>query len=113
MDMQHIEFGDGSAASAALAEAFDCFARALDGFDLSEIRAAASVASVPGWAMPKRKPPPPVGLSQSWIRMVQRTVKASGQLGARIRHKITRAAPDGSGPLTFGKEGQRWRKTRC
>lgn len=57
MDMQHIEFGDGSAASAALAEAFDCFARVLDDFDLSEIRAAASVASVPGWERPKRKPP--------------------------------------------------------
>lgn len=80
MDMQHIEFGGGSAASAALAEAFDYFARALDDFDLSEIRAAASVASVPGWARPKRKPPPHTGRSQSWIRVVQRTVKASGRL---------------------------------
>lgn len=80
MDMQHIEFGAGSAASAALSEAFDCFARALDDFDLSEIRAAASVVSVPGWVRPKRKPPPPAGRSQSWIRVVQRTVKAGGQL---------------------------------
>ena len=83
MDMQHIEFGVGSAASAALAEAFDCFARALDDLDLSEIRAAASVASVPGWERPKRKPPPPVGRSRSWIRVMQRTVKASGQLIAQ------------------------------
>ena len=80
MDMQHIEFGDGSAASAALAEAFEHFARALDDFDPPEIRAAAAVASVPGWARPKRKPPPPVGRSRSWIRVMQRTVKASGQL---------------------------------
>ena len=83
MDMQHIEFGDGSAASAALAEAFDYFARVLDDFDLPEIRAAASVASVPGWARPKRKPPPSFGRSQPWIRVVQRTVKASGRLHPR------------------------------
>lgn len=83
MDMQHIEFSGGSAASAALAEAFDCFARALDDFNLSEIRAAAAVGSVPGWARPKGKPPPSIGRSQSWIRVVQRTVKASGRLHPR------------------------------
>lgn len=80
MDMQYVEFIVGSAASAALAEAFDYFTRTLDDFDLSEIRAAASVASVPGWARPKRKPPPSFGRSQSWIRVVQRTVKAGGRL---------------------------------
>lgn len=110
MDMQHIEFSDGSAASAALAEAFDRFAHALDDFDLSEIRAAASVASVPGWASPKRKPPPSFGRRYVWIRVVQRTVKASGRLHFPTTdttspnlHKITRAAPDGSGPLPLGR----------
>lgn len=109
MDMQHIEFGDGSAASAALAEAFDCFARALDDFDLSEIRAAASVASGPGWARPKRKPPPSIGRRYVWIRVVQRTVMASVccinliPTTSASEHKITRAAPDGSGPLTLGR----------
>lgn len=90
--MQRIEFSDGSAASAALAEAFDCFARALDDFDLSEIRAAASVASVPGWARPKRKPPPSFGRSQSRIRVVRRTVKASGRLHPHNRHNIAEFA---------------------
>lgn len=78
-DMQRIEFGDGSAAIAALAEAFDRFQRIVETFDPSEIRAAAAVASGPGWARPPRKPPPlrlavcPV----TWNRF-QRTVKASG-----------------------------------
>lgn len=72
---QHIEFGDGSAALAALAEAFDYFQRLLEDFDLSEIRAAAvDVASV-GWARPRRKPPP-LRLA-SWINpLFRRTVKA-------------------------------------
>lgn len=81
--MQHIEFGDGSAAIAALAEAFDYFIEMLDDFDLSEICAAASVASVPGWARPKRKPPPFIGRRYVWIRVVQRTVKAGGRLHPR------------------------------
>ena len=55
---QHIEFGDVSAASAALAEAFDCFQRIAEDFDLSEIRAAVVVASGPGWTRSRRKPPP-------------------------------------------------------
>lgn len=55
---QHIEFGDGSAASAALAEAFDYFQRIAEDFDLSEIRAAAVVVSGSGWERPRRKPPP-------------------------------------------------------
>lgn len=117
MDMQHIEFSGGSAASAALAEAFDCFARALDDFNLSEIRAAAAVGSVPGWARPKGKPPPSIGRGQSWIRVVQRTVKASGRLHLPTTdttspnlHKITRAAPDGSGPLPLERSG---RHDRC
>lgn len=74
---QHIEFGDGSAASAALAEAFEYFQRIAETFDPSEIRAAAVVASGPGWARPRRKPPPL--RSASWINpLYQRTVKASG-----------------------------------
>lgn len=73
--MQHIEFGDGSAASAALAEAFDYFQRIAEDFDLSEIRAAAAVASGPGWARPRRKPPP-LRLA-SWSKpLFRRTVKA-------------------------------------
>lgn len=72
---QHIEFGDGSAASAALAEAFDYFQRIADDFDPSEIRAAAVVASGPGWARPPRRPPP-LRLA-SWIKpLFRRTVKA-------------------------------------
>ena len=76
---QHIEFGDVSAASAALAEAFDYFMRIAEDFDLSEIRAAVAVASGPGWDGPWRRPPPlrlavcPV----TWNRF-QRTVRASG-----------------------------------
>jgi hypothetical protein len=72
---QYIEFGDGSAASAALAEAFDYFMRIAEDFDLSEIRAAAAVASGPGWARPRRKPPPSRGASWSRI-LFRRTVKA-------------------------------------
>lgn len=74
---QHIEFGTGSAASAAMAEAFEHIQRILADFALSEIRAAAAVASGPGWAMARRKPPsmrsavcPLAG------NRVQRTVKA-------------------------------------
>lgn len=77
---QHIEFGDGSAASAALAEAFEHFARALDDFDPSEIRAAAAVVSVPDGRDLRESRPPSIGRSQSWIRVVQRTVKAGGRL---------------------------------
>jgi hypothetical protein len=74
---QHIEFGDVSAASAALAEAFDYFQRIAETFDLSEIRAAVVVVSGPGWARPRRKPPPL--RSASWGKpLYQRTVKASG-----------------------------------
>ena len=72
---QHIEFGDGSAACAALAEAFEYFQRIAEDFDLSEIRAAAVVASGPGWARPPRKPPPL--RSASWSKILfRRTVKA-------------------------------------
>ena len=72
---QHIEFGDGSAALAALAEAFEYFQRIAETFDPSEIRAAVAVASGPGWARPRRKPTP-LRLA-SWIKpLYQRTVKA-------------------------------------
>lgn len=72
---QHIEFGNGSAASAALAEAFDYFMRIAEDFDPSEIRAAVAVVSGPGWASPPRKPPPL--RSASWSKpLYQRTVKA-------------------------------------
>lgn len=73
---QHIEFGDGSAASAALAEAFDYFMRIAEDFDPSEIRAAVVVVSIPGWASPRRKPPPLRSAAwRKWSRF-RRTVKA-------------------------------------
>ena len=72
---QHIEFGPGSAASAALAEAFDYFMRITETFDLSEIRAAVVVASGPGWARPRRKPPP-LRLASCIKPRFWRTVKA-------------------------------------
>ena len=74
---QHIEFGDVSAASAALAEAFDYFQRIAEDFDPSEIRAAAVVASGPGWAMARPKPPPlRLAVCPLAGDRVQRTVKA-------------------------------------
>lgn len=72
---QRIEFGAGSAASAALTEAFDYFMRIAEDFDLSEIRAAAAVASGPGWARPPRKPPP-LRLASLSKPLFRRTVKA-------------------------------------
>ena len=76
---QHIEFGDGSAASAALAEAFDYFMRITEDFDPSEIRAAAVVVSGPGWAMARRKPPPlRLAVCPLAENRFQRTVKAGG-----------------------------------
>ena len=72
---QRVEFGNGSAASAALAEAFDYFMRIAEDFDPSEIRAAAVVASGPGWASPRRKPPPlRLAVWMTWSRF-WRTVK--------------------------------------
>lgn len=75
---QHIEFDDGSAASAALAEAFEHIQRILAAFGSSEIRAAAVVVSGPGWARPPRKPPPLrlASCPMAWT-CFQRTVKAS------------------------------------
>ena len=75
---QHIEFGDGSAASAALAEAFDYFMRIAEDFDLSEIRAAVVVASGPGWGSAlAQAPPASKGRDRAWIRRpIRRTVKA-------------------------------------
>ena len=76
---QHIEFGDVSAASAALAEAFDYFQRIVETFDLSEIRAAVVVASGPGWAMARPKPPPlRLAVCPLTENRFQRTVKAGG-----------------------------------
>lgn len=75
---QHIEFGDGSAASAALAEAFEYIQRILADFDPSEIRAAAVVASGPGWVTARRKPPPMrSAVCPLTENRVQRTVEAS------------------------------------
>lgn len=74
---QHIEFGDVSAASAALAEAFDYFMRIAETFDPSEIRAVVVVASGPGWARPRRRPPP-LRSAGRINPLYQRTVKASG-----------------------------------
>lgn len=77
---QHIEFGDGSAASAALAEAFDYFMRIAEDFDLSELRAAAVdvVASGPGWGSAlAQAPPASKGRDRAWSgRPIRRTVKA-------------------------------------
>ena len=75
---QHIEFGDGSAASAALAEAFDYFQRIAEDFDPSEIRAAVVVASGPGWGSALAQAPPVSrGQRRMWrLRPIQRTVKA-------------------------------------
>ena len=74
---QHIEFGAVSAASAALAEAFEYFGRIAEDFDLSEIRAAAVVVSGTGWARPRRKPPPlRSAVCSATESRFQRTVKA-------------------------------------
>lgn len=75
---QRIEFGSGSAASAALAEAFDYFQRIAEDFDPSEIRAAVAVASGPGWGLALAQAPPvSKGRDRAWIRRpIRRTVKA-------------------------------------
>ena len=97
---QHIEFGDVSAASAALAEAFDYFMRIAEDFALSEIRAAVAVASGPGWARPRRKPPP--RRSARWIhRIFGHTVKAGAGSTDRLQQNgyHNTSGPGGSGPL--------------
>ena len=72
------------------------------------------MAIAPPWAQILPQPPPAAkSLTGTNGQIDQRAVKASGQLGARIRHKITRAAPDGSGPLHLRKGGQLWQTTRC
>ena len=82
VDMQHIEFGDGSAMSAALAEAFDYFQRIADDFDLADLRAAAvgSMTVLFQRVWPPNLPPPvPRGQRMSRI-VIQRAVKARGRL---------------------------------
>lgn len=72
---QRIEFSTGSAALAALAEAFDYFQRIAEDFDLSEIRAAAAVKPSFPYGEAREKPPP--SLSAAEIRFpFRRTVKA-------------------------------------
>ena len=95
MDERHIEFGireelglpDGEIldyATARLIEAFQNLSRILEEISLADLYAARYDAAaepirvVPIRVRPRRKPPPSVGRSQSWIRVVQRTVKASG-----------------------------------
>ena len=97
MDERHIEFGirealglpDGEIldyATARLIEAAKQLGRILEETSLADLYAACydaaaePIRAVPRRVRPKRKPPPPVGRSQSWIRVVQRTVKASGRL---------------------------------
>lgn len=99
---QHIEFGDGSAEIADLAEAFDYFMRIAEDFDLSEIRAAVVVASGPGWARPRRKPPP--RRSARWIhRIFGHTVKAGASSTDRLQQNgyHNTSGPGGSGPLIW------------
>lgn len=128
MDGRHIEFGirealglpDGEIldyATSRLIDAMEQFGRVLEGISLADLHAARRDAAadpirvVPKRVRPKRKPPPPFGRRHVWIRVVQRTVKASGRLHLPTTdttspnlHKITRAAPDGSGPLPLRKE---------
>lgn len=101
MEQRHVEFGirealglpDGEIldyATARLIEAGEYLSRILEEISLADLYAAFYDAAadpirvVPSRVRPKRKPPPPTGQSQSWIRVVQRAVKASGQLGAPI-----------------------------
>ena len=93
---RHIEFGIREArslpddeildyATARLIEAAENLSRILEEISLADLYAAVYDAAaepirvVPRRVRPKRKPPPPTGRSQSWIREVQRTVKASGR----------------------------------
>ena len=97
MDERHIEFGTREAlglpdgeildyATARLIGDVESFSRILEEISPADVYAACYDAAaepirvVPKRVRPKRKPPHPVGRSQPWIRAVQRTVKASGQL---------------------------------
>lgn len=112
MDERHIEFGirearglpDGEIidyATARLIEAAENLTRILEEISLADLYAACYDAAaepipfVPRRARPKRTPPPLIiGRSQSWIRVVQRTVKAGGRLYAppNNRHNIAEFA---------------------
>ena len=60
--------------------------------------AVVAVAVPPCWEQVLAHPPPgPKSLMGTDVRICQRTVKASGQLGEQIRHEITRAALVGRG----------------
>ena len=96
MDERHIEFCIREALGlpddliemcdpiGRLAEASEHLSRILEEVSLADLyvscydAAAEAIQAVPGWVRPESKPPPPVGRSQSWIRVVRRTVKASG-----------------------------------
>lgn len=95
MDERHIEFGirearglpDGEIldyATARLIEAAENLSRILEAISLADLYAACYDAAaepipvVPKRVRPKRKPPPSFGRRHVWIRVVQRTVKASG-----------------------------------
>lgn len=111
MDERHIEFGirealglpDGEIldyATTLLIEAVENLSMILEEISLADLYAAChdaaaeTIRAVLGRVRPKRKPPPSVGRSQTWIRAVQRTVKASGRLYAlpNNRHNIAEFA---------------------
>ena len=60
--------------------------------------AVVAVAVPPCWEQVLAQPPPgPKDVGRSNGRIDQRTLQVSGQLGEKVRHKITRAAPVGRG----------------
>ena len=127
MDERHIEFGireelglpDGEIldyVTARLIETGENLSWILEEISLADLYAACYDAAaepirvVPIRVRPRRKPPPSVGRSQSWIHVVQRTVKASGRLHPRQQTQHRRicinytSGPGWVGAAPFGKE---------
>lgn len=127
MDERNIEFGirearglpDGEIldyATARIIEDAENLSRILEEISLADLYAACyDAAAEPIRAVPRRvrlqgKPPPSIGRGQSWIRVGQRTVKASGRLHPRQQTQHRRicinytSGPGWVGAAPFGKE---------